>query len=247
MRYKIIDEIRGITLISMILYHGIWDLVYIFGWDAEWFRSQGAYLWQRSICWMFILLSGFCWSLGRKKWKRGLTVFGAGILISAVTIFVMPKERIVFGILTLLGSCMLLMIPLERVLKKIKPEVGIAGNLILFVVLQNVNNGYVGVHGIFEQKLPNIWYQNYITTYIGFPAADFYSSDYFSIFPWIFLFVVGYYAYRLLEKKEKLEALMNVKTKGWALGKIGQNSLLIYLCHQPVIYGVLMMGNEFLN
>ena len=107
MRYKIIDEIRGITLISMILYHGIWDLVYIFGWSIEWFRSQGAYLWQQSICWMFILLSGFCWSLGRKKWKRGLTVFGAGILISAITILIMPEERIIFGFITLLGSCML--------------------------------------------------------------------------------------------------------------------------------------------
>ena len=30
-RYALIDSVRGITLLSMICYHGIWDLVYIYG------------------------------------------------------------------------------------------------------------------------------------------------------------------------------------------------------------------------
>lgn len=245
MRYKIIDEIRGITLISMILYHGIWDLVYIFEWNLEWFRGQGAYLWQQSICWMFILLSGFCWSLGRKKCKRGLIVFGAGILISAATILIMPKERIIFGILTLLGSCMLLMIPLEQILKKIKPEIGIVGSILLFVGVRNINKGYLGIQEIFVWNLPSEWYYNYATTYLGFPTDTFFSTDYFSLFPWLFLFVAGYYVYRLLDKRKKMEVLLNVKTMFPPLEKIGQNSLLIYLGHQPVIYGILMIVNVF--
>ena len=85
-RYGALDWIRGITLISMILYHGAWDLVYMFGVNWDWYRSKGAYAWQQSICWTFILLSGFCWALGqnrRRKLRRGLLVFSGGALITA--------------------------------------------------------------------------------------------------------------------------------------------------------------------
>ena len=30
-RYALLDELRGLDLISMMLYHGMWDLVYLFG------------------------------------------------------------------------------------------------------------------------------------------------------------------------------------------------------------------------
>ena len=65
------------------------------------------------------MLSGFCWSLGKKKWKRGIIVFVAGMIISLVTIIAMPENRVLFGVLTLLGSSMLFMIPLEKILKSV--------------------------------------------------------------------------------------------------------------------------------
>ena len=71
-RYQTLDTLRGVTIVSMILYHACWDLVWIFGADWPWYRSDGAYLWQQSICWTFILLSGYCWSLGRHRLRRGL-------------------------------------------------------------------------------------------------------------------------------------------------------------------------------
>ncbi len=81
-RYELLDSIRGLVLISMILYHACWDLVYLFGKNWSWYQGTGAYLWQQSICQTFILLSGFCWSLGKKPAKRGLIVFlGASCII----------------------------------------------------------------------------------------------------------------------------------------------------------------------
>ena len=62
-----LDTLRGLTLISMIAYHACWDLVYLFGKDWSWYRSEGAYLWQQSICWTFILLSGYCFHLGHHR------------------------------------------------------------------------------------------------------------------------------------------------------------------------------------
>lgn len=69
-RYALPDTLRGLTLLSMIAYHGCWDMVYILGADWPWYQSTGAYLWQQSICWTFILLSGYSFSLGRRHWCR---------------------------------------------------------------------------------------------------------------------------------------------------------------------------------
>ena len=37
-RYKLLDGIRGFALIHMIIYHAIWDLVYIAGFDWQWYQ-----------------------------------------------------------------------------------------------------------------------------------------------------------------------------------------------------------------
>ena len=55
-RCALLDELRGLDLISMMLYHGMWDLVYLFGVRAPWYGSWQGELWQQSICWVFILL-----------------------------------------------------------------------------------------------------------------------------------------------------------------------------------------------
>ena len=103
-RYHLLDSLRGLTLISMILYHGTWDLVYLYGVDWQWYHGTLAYAWQQSICWTFILLSGFCWNMVRHHLMRGLMVFGGGAIITLVTLIAMPENRVVFGVLTLLGS-----------------------------------------------------------------------------------------------------------------------------------------------
>ena len=107
-RYALLDELRGLDLVSMMLYHGCWDLVNLFGIQADWYYGLPGHLWQQSICWVFILLSGFCVQLGHHTLRRGAQVFGAGALVTAVTLLFMPEDRVVFGVLTLLGSAMLL-------------------------------------------------------------------------------------------------------------------------------------------
>ena len=58
-RLALLDSLRGLTLISMILYHACWDAVYLLGANWPWYGSRAAYIWQQSICWTFIMLSGF--------------------------------------------------------------------------------------------------------------------------------------------------------------------------------------------
>ena len=165
-RYHGLDTLRGLTLFSMMAYHACWDLVYMFGKDWDWYRSDGAYLWQQSICWTFILLSGYCFSMGRKPWKRGLMAFGGGIVVTLVTLAAMPETPAICGVLTLLGSATLLTVPLRGLLERLDARVGLAGSFVLFLLLRDVNEGYLGFEGVRILALPEGLYQNLLTAYL---------------------------------------------------------------------------------
>lgn len=250
-RFHLIDEYRGFVVINMIAYHAIWDLVYMFGVDWQWYKSDIGFVWQQWICWSFILVSGFCWKMGKEPWKRGFQVYAGGVVISAVTFLFMPEARVMFGILTFLGSAMILMIPLDLLLKKVRPVFGGVISFLLFLFTYPVNSGYFGFG---EQKLislPEELYANGFTTYLGFDERGFFSTDYFSILPWFFLYVTGYFIYSFIfggRKNNCPEAvetsankIQNMLSKSICppFGGIGKHALIIYMLHQPVVYGVL--------
>ena len=259
-RYHILDEIRGITLCSMILYHAVWDLVYIFGYNWKWYQTDMAFLWQQSICFTFILLSGFCFSLGKRKVRRGLVVFGAGVLISLVTELFMPQNRIRFGVLTLLGSCMLIVAMVEKIACALcKPNEnddnhadnahranatiwGIVVSLLLFIFTRHVNYGVLGFADVTVARLPRSLYaMGDVGNFLGFTEQTFFSTDYFSLIPWIFLFLTGYYLYKWMKEKQWLTELPKAPSLGAWWRPIGRYSLIIYLLHQPVVYGLLYL------
>ena len=239
-RLHFLDALRGFLMINMIAYHGMWNLVYLFGVKAQWYSGTTKYLWQQFICWSFILLSGFCWNFSRNHLKRGMLVFGGGAIVSLVTCLLMPENRILFGVLTCIGSCMLLLIPLEKLLKKLPSGLGLALSFGLFFLLRNCPKGSLGFEKLVLCDLPATFYRNNLTAYLGFPQPGFFSTDYFSVIPWIFLFVAGYFLHRVLEDQnlnEKLFAKGNVPVLNW----IGRHSLIVYLLHQPILYGLGML------
>ena len=107
-RYALLDELRGLDLVSMMLYHACWDLVFLFDVNMRWYAGTPGRLWQQTICWVFILLSGFCAPFGRYMLRRGTVVFGAGAVVTLATLVFMPEGRVIFGVLTFLGAAMLL-------------------------------------------------------------------------------------------------------------------------------------------
>ena len=240
-RYHMLDEFRGFIFLNMVAYHALWDLVYMYGVKADWYRNASGDIWQKCVCCCFIFLSGFCWQLGKKPLKRGLLVFGAGIVITAVTMLVMPDARVIFGVLTFHGSAMLLFIPLSKILKKIPAQPGAVVSILLFLFTYTVNDGYLGFFGRELVKLPESLYANWLTTYLGFPEKSFWSTDYFSIFPWIFLYITGYFVHTIIIRKKQSLPEGLKKSLCPPLGFIGKHSLLIYMLHQPVIYGICML------
>ena len=234
-RYALLDELRGLDLVSMMLYHACWDLAFLFGVEMKWYAATPGHLWQRSICWVFILLSGFCVPLGHHTLRRGATVFGAGVLVTAVTLLFMPEDRVVFGVLTLLGSALLLTGLLEPLLKKVPPAVGLAVAAVLFALTYHAADHYLGI-GALRLALPESLYANYFTAYLGFYPCWFYSTDYVPLVPWLFLFWCGYFLHGVVGHT-RMEPLR--RSVCAPLGWMGRHSLVLYLLHQPVIFGVL--------
>ena len=250
-RYHLLDTLRGITLISMIVYHGTWDLVYLYGVDWNWYRGIYAYAWQQSICQTFILLSGFCWCFGRQHFRRGLMVFGGGALVTVVTMLFMWEDRVLFGVLTMLGSCMILMIPLDKWFRNKNAWVGFSVSGALFVFTRYINSGYLcfNIWNLWKipEKIYNVLYRGLFETYLGFMDPDpkvFFSTDYFSLFPWFFLFLTGYFVYQLMQRykvfeKERVKTILQFNMP--PLSFIGRHSLIIYMLHQPVLYGIFQL------
>lgn len=195
-RYALLDELRGLDLVSMMLYHACWDMMFLFGIWMDWYAGMPGRLWQQTICWVFILLSGFC------------APFGRHMLLTGV---------------------------LEPLLKKVMPAVGLAVSAVLFAVCYPVGLGWVGLGG-WKLMLPQSLYANYFTAFFGFYPDWFYSADYFGLLPWLFLFWAGYYLHKAVGRR-RMEPLRRPVCP--ALGWMGRHSLLLYLLHQPVIYGVL--------
>ena len=234
-RYALLDELRGLDLVSMMLYHACWDMMFLFGIWMDWYAGMPGRLWQQTICWVFILLSGFCAPFGRHMLRRGVTVFAAGALVTAVTLVFMPGNRVIFGVLTFLGTAMLLTGVLEPLLKKVMTAVGLAVSAVLFALTYHLDERWLGFGGL-RLALPDAWYANYFTAFFGFPPFDFYSTDYFALLPWLFLFWAGYFLHGVVGRA-RMEPLRRSVCP--ALGWMGRHSLLLYLLHQPVIYGVL--------
>ena len=252
MRYRLLDTLRGFSLVSMILYHVCWDLVHVYGFDWPWFMKTQGYLWQQSICWMFILISGFCMGLKQDEsslssvCKRGFTVMASGLLVTAATLIFAPESKIIFGVLFFLGFSIMLTALLRPLLDKIPAKAGLLCSTVLLFIFRNINDGNLGFENIILYRLPDFLYEHGLFgTFLGLQDKDFSSADYFSFIPWYFLFIKGYFICRNLLRRRKAKGLTGLPEmfdKGIpVLEAPGRHSLLVYLLHQPAILLILSL------
>lgn len=237
-RYYLVDSFRGFALVNMVLYHFLYDVFIIYGKNPGWLESIWTFVWQQGICWSFIGAAGFSWRFGRKNnLKRGLLLNFLGLAITGVTWFFMSEETIFFGILNFMGCAVLLTIPVSHILERIPPSAGLAGCMVLFYVFYPVSAGFLKA-GPFLWQLPEKLYSGALTI-LGMPGPGFYSSDYFPVLPWIFLFWAGYFLYPLCTREGKLRSFFHLKVPG--LAAIGRRTLWVYVLHQPVLMGICML------
>ncbi len=223
-----LDAFRGLCILGVIVVHTVFDLRYFVGLDFELHPLFRVVMDYGGV--LFVLLSGVCVTLGSHSVRRGLIVFGCGLAVSAVTEGMInlglagASLRIQFGVLHLLGVCMLLY-PLYR--RVPPPALAVMG--IAIVAL-----GY--------------WFRTFsIEPWWLFPfglcAPDFAAGDYFPLFPHLGWYMLGTLLGRTAYRDKKT-LLPRVNTGAAAVRFFcfcGRHSLWIYLAHQPVVYGVLML------
>lgn len=123
-RVHLIDELRGLAIFLMVVYHTFFDLVILFGVDIPAFYSSFVQALVFFFAGLFIFISGASCQFSRNNLKRGAICFGFGLVMTIGTAVFAPGELILFGILHLLGLCMMLFPLLSPLLKKNTAPVG---------------------------------------------------------------------------------------------------------------------------
>lgn len=242
-RYHLIDAIRAAAVISMILYHLYYDIFCLFGGHPEYCLLTPIFLWERSICMTFIIVSGISLNFSKHGYRRGLIVGVCAMIVTLVTYFFSPEEMIWFGVLHFLCFAMLLTTALRPLLDRMKPLIGMIVFFILFMLCYGIPKGHIGLFSIPLIRLPEALYQYRWLSFLGFLPEDFHTLDYFPILPWIFLYLFGYQLWRYLREKQ-LDRFFCRRIP--VLDFIGRHSLIIYMLHQPILYGIcyLFLGQS---
>ena len=220
-----LDALRGLNLLWMLVIHFIYDIVVLFplwqwtfpGWYAFWVRVCSV---------LFLMISGICVNLGTNSLRRGLTVLGGGLIVTAVTVTLYltglcdASVIIYFGILHCMGICMLLW-PLVR---------KCPGWLMIPMGLGLVFLG---------KYLDTLTVNTYWLIPLGLCPAEFESSDYFPLIWNLGFFLMGAGAGRYLYRKKtsllpKVKQVLPLRF----LEFCGRHTLLIYLLHQPVLAAI---------
>ena len=166
----------------MVIFHCCYDVFMVYGQDPSWYSRPAVHIWQQSICWTFILISGFVWSWGRSgNLKRGIMLNVWGLVISGVTVLAMPAEAVWFGILNCIGCAVLLMIPMEPVLRRIPAAIGLVAAFALFAMFKDVQLGISGRAGRVPIGFARLAVRLPRADPVRFPVPGFRSSDYFPI------------------------------------------------------------------
>ena len=249
-RFCLLDAFRGFTMISMVLYHTCYDYFVAFGRNTGFHKSTASFFWQQSICISFILLSGMVWPLGKKHAiKRGLILILLGFAITLVTVLFIPSESIYYGILTFMGIATLFMVPLDKAFSlnqksgKNNPVltelIHLIFAFILFVLTKRMPNGYIGTRSHILIRLPQALYTVPALAPLGLPTPDFRSADYFPVIPWIFMYILGYHLGKIVLNNDTFRRIASDRIP--FLSWLGRKSLLVYIIHQPVCFGLVWL------
>ncbi len=227
-----LDAFRGLFILGVIIVHAVYDLQMFgfIGYDTpllyDIIKNYGGIL--------FLLISGICVTLGSHCLKRGIIVFLCGMVITGVTYALQAIDPansdllIHFGVLHLLGLCMITY-PLYKRL----PVWALSLLGILFVAM-----GFV-VEPM-RSDFP-------LAIVLGIIPKGYIAADYFPVFPNMGWFMIGAVLGRTLYKNRTslMPRFPYTAPPVRFLSFCGRHSLWVYLLHQPVIYGAVLLIYTF--
>jgi len=222
-RIQLIDALRGLAVVLMVIHHFLYDLVEFLG-APGWLFSNPVFDFLHYIfAGLFILLSGVSSRFSRSNLKRGAKVLAIALVITLVTWLM--KMPIRFGVLHLLGFCMVFYGLTHKIWEELPAPLMPVLCLLLLV-------GTALATAYWEPGVNFLWM-------FGWTYPGFYSADYFPIFPWLFVFLLGAWLGG---------PIRDGKFPRWfytwsvpVFPAIGRKALWVYVLHQPVLYGITLL------
>lgn len=247
-----LDFIRGFCIILMIFDHTLYDLAYVFRY--QWFGGKeasgliygltklvadGYFQWLvRDVIWWgavfcFIFICGISCSFSHSNLKRGLRLAAVALVLSMATygmdIYFREENvyTIQFGILHMLAASILLYYLLKR-----------SGTIFMLSL------GIAAVAaGIYFLNYP-LDSTSHLSAVLVYSKADFHSADYFPLLPWFGFFISGAALSPVLYPRRRSLFTGGVREQQPRMKPvlfIGRHSLVFYVLHQPIVYGLLSL------
>lgn len=225
LRIDAVDYFRGIAVVLMIIFHATYDLKkMVYGFED--LLPRNYWSWFPSLIGsMFFFTMGYATYLAPKfSYKRALKVFSLGLLVSLSSYLYSPDMLITFGVLHSLGLSMFLIHPFMKLQKKYAS----ANFFIGFAVIAIGNWFYTKEFNTVDWLFP-----------LGIRAAGFSSADYYPIFPWFGVALLGAFAAQKTASKLASAPFHFAMKK--SVSWLGKHSLAIYLIHQPILIGLISL------
>ncbi|WP_181700629.1 heparan-alpha-glucosaminide N-acetyltransferase [Chthonobacter albigriseus] len=226
-RIPLIDALRGIAVVAMVVYHFSWDLSYhhFVTWDVV-----GDPVWRgfaMSIAASFLVLVGVSLSLAAAEglsWRRILArlarIAAGAVLVSLATYALFPDAWVRFGILHMIAAGSVLALPF--------PRLPTAATLAVAVLVL-----------LAPRYLTSEAFDHPLLVWTGLQATVPPANDFVPVFPWLAAVLAGVAAGRLIARGSLPLPFWSGETAaGRVLRWLGRWSLLIYLVHQPLLFGI---------
>ncbi|KAF0116812.1 MAG: hypothetical protein FD150_148 [Rhodobacteraceae bacterium] len=223
-RLTVLDTARTLAIVAMVAYHFTFDLA-LFGYIPSGTMSQSFwYYFARSIAGSFLFLSGISLWLAHARgirwpsfWKRWAKLVAAAALVTLASIWLVPGGPIWFGILHAMAATALI----GLVALRLPWPVTLALAALIFTA----------AWGPRFPAFDPIW-----LVWTGLAETRPMMGDYVPLIPW---------AAPALAGLAVAKALRLDRWRGTAPSRLmrilnfpGRHSLIIYLIHQPILFGL---------
>lgn len=229
-RYALIDLARGVAIIGVVIYHFVWDLR-----QFQFTTYNGVFdpLWMafaKFLLAIFLMLAGVSLVLAhgesirwRGFWKRFGILAAMAVFVSIGTYMAFPDGFVYFGILHALALFSLIGLLFVRAPLWLVALLAVS----IFMAPYFIQSDF------FNAKY---------TSWIGFWTIEPYTQDLVPLFPGLGISLAGIVLIRLVLNWPAGKKALSFVSNGWLFGalvKAGRWSLIIYMVHQPILFGVL--------
>ena len=230
-----LDIFRGLAILCMVLYHFTYDLNYFRIISVDMNHTPSFLLFRYTIMSMFLVSVGMSLALTHKsmiRWssvrKRIVQLGLASLAVTVATTMVFPNSWVYFGILHFVLLASLIALPLLKF-----PKTAL---LLAILILLGSATKILHMHSIYTfLKIP-----------LSLPP---YSEDLVPLFPWLAVVFIGIFLvqYDYHQKIFGHKIFNHNSSIHKILKKMGQHSLIIYLIHQPILFGAFELYFRFFS